>query len=674
MVSFPRAVVGAVAIGIGQAVFRYNYPDQTGAVDALLFVVVLVAVLFLSRRGAGTDEASFSFSPRVKPIPERLRAIWWVRNLPRLFGVAAVLLAIALPFLVTAPSRHFLYARVLVLAIVAISLVVLTGWAGQVSLGQMAFAGYGALGTAALVLGNDIGLGVGGFSVDIEVPQFTFPTALVIATAGCALLAAIIGAGALRVRGLYLAVVTLAFALASISYFFPTRFLSGDTNTIFLERSPSAPSISPSSGATTSSRSPSSCWWWCGWLVSGARASAAASSVCVTTPTRPPPTRSRRPGRSCRPSPCPEAIAGLAGGMLGGLLVTISIADVFAVETSLDIVAIAVIGGVGAVAGPVLGAVWVVGLPALWPDNAIVPLLASSLGLLILLMYFPGGLVQIAYSGRDALLRWVDSRLPDTVEAPKPTAIPKRPSERPAELAVPDDGVVLRASDIGVHFGGRVAVDNASITLGNGEVVGLIGTNGAGKSTLMNAIGGYVPSTGDVEVLGRDVSHLPPHKRARLHLGRTFQAARLFPDLSVRETIQIALEARHRTSFLSTALFLPQGFKQDRRQRAEAEELMHFLGLGRYADNLIAELSTGTRRIVELAGLLALDARHPLPRRAHRGGGPARDGSLRPPHPAHPRRARGDAPGDRARHAADHEHQRPGVLPGGGPGHRRGST
>ena len=174
---------------------------------------------------------------------------------------------------------------------------------------------------------------------------------------------------------------------------------------------------------------------------------------------------------------------------------------------------------------------------------------------------------------------------------------------------MPDDGVVLRATDIGVRFGGRVAVDDASITLGNGEVVGLIGTNGAGKSTLMNAIGGYVPSTGDVELLGRDVSHLPPHKRARLHLGRTFQAARLFPDLSVRETIQIALEARHRTSFLSTALFLPRGFKQDRRQRAEAEELMHFLGLGRYADNLIAELSTGTRRIVELAGLLALDAR-----------------------------------------------------------------
>jgi ABC-type branched-subunit amino acid transport system ATPase component len=125
----------------------------------------------------------------------------------------------------------------------------------------------------------------------------------------------------------------------------------------------------------------------------------------------------------------------------------------------------------------------------------------------------------------------------------------------------------------------------------------------------MPAIGGFVPSRGRVEVLGTDVTGQPPAKRARVGLGRTFQQARLFGDLTVRETLQVALEARHRTGFLSTALFLPRGFRTDRTQRAEAEEIIHFLGLGRYADRFTAELSTGTRRIVELGALLALDAR-----------------------------------------------------------------
>ena len=76
--------------------------------------------------------------------------------------------------------------------------------------------------------------------------------------------------------------------------------------------------------------------------------------------------------------------------------------------------------------------------------------------------------------------------------------------------------------------------------------MGLIGTNGAGKSTLMNALGGYVPSTGDISVLGTDVTGKTPSQRAALGLGRTFQAATLFPELTVRETVQVALEARRR--------------------------------------------------------------------------------------------------------------------------------
>jgi ABC-type branched-subunit amino acid transport system ATPase component len=149
-----------------------------------------------------------------------------------------------------------------------------------------------------------------------------------------------------------------------------------------------------------------------------------------------------------------------------------------------------------------------------------------------------------------------------------------------------------------------IAVNQVDFEARPHEVVGLIGANGAGKSTLLNAIGGFVPAQGKVELLGKDVSRLDAHRRARLGLGRSFQAATLFPELTVREVVQLSLEARGASSFWSTVLFLPQSNRLERRRRAEAAELIDFLGLGRYADRFVAELSTGTRRIVELAAIL----------------------------------------------------------------------
>jgi ABC-type branched-subunit amino acid transport system ATPase component len=181
---------------------------------------------------------------------------------------------------------------------------------------------------------------------------------------------------------------------------------------------------------------------------------------------------------------------------------------------------------------------------------------------------------------------------------------------RPLEPArVNADGSVLVTDHLTVRFGGHTAVDDVEFRAMPGEVIGLIGNNGAGKSTLLNAIGGFVPAVGSVELLGADVSGKPAHRRAKAGLGRTFQAALLFPDLSVREVVELALEARGRTSFWSTALFLPQSTRLERRRHAEAAELIDFLGLGRYADRFVAELSTGTRRIVELAALLAVAPR-----------------------------------------------------------------
>ena len=608
LVSFPRALAGGVFIGVIEALIRFNYPGQAGRFEAVLFVAIALTVWFVTRRDRWGERESFSFAPRVRPVPEVLRDRWWIRHLSIIVALVGLLLAVALPLVVTLPSRQFLWSHMLLLALLALSLVVLTGWTGQLSLGQAAFAGIGALGTAALVRGQTLGIGVGSASFDLDLPELPFLVAVLVMTAVCAVVAVVIGLGALRVRGLMLAVVTIAFALAAQQYLWRTNFFSGgNASSVTLQRS----SIGPVDLATQRN------YYWFSLVLLGvvmlmvARLrrsgigriiiavrdnpdSAAAFTVS--------PTRAKLIGFGVA-----GAIAGIAGGAIGGLFVTIDFNQLFNVGASFRVVAIAVIGGVGSIAGPVLGALWVVGLPALWPDNAIIPLLTSSVGLLSLLMYFPGGLVQLGITARDAALASL-SRRAEAQSLPKQAIAPRsRLTTTPRTTTHNDDGSVLATQNLHVRFGVHTVVSDVSVTAHPGEIVGLIGTNGAGKTTLLNAIGGYVPSRGRVLLNGRDVSALTPAARARHGLGRTFQAAKLFPDLTVRETLQVAAEARHRTGLAATALWLPQGFSCGRQQRALADDVIDYLGLGRYADHFISDLSTGTRRIVELAGLIATE-------------------------------------------------------------------
>jgi ABC-type branched-subunit amino acid transport system ATPase component len=263
-----------------------------------------------------------------------------------------------------------------------------------------------------------------------------------------------------------------------------------------------------------------------------------------------------------------------------------------------------VIGGLGSVMGAVLGAIWVIGLPALFGDSPQVSLATSGIGLLVLLMYFPGGLIELVHRLRDAIRRRLMRSGEPAATAERPVRITRPPITRPAA----PDRPALEAAGVSVRFGASIAVDNMSITLQRGEIVGLIGANGAGKTTFMNAIGGYVPSTGSVHLFGEELTGRSPADRARRGLGRAFQNAELYGDLTVRETLQVALEARHRTSVMATILGTRGGMRRERLQRAEADELLAFLGLGRYANVVVGNLSTGTRRITELACLLALDS------------------------------------------------------------------
>jgi ABC-type branched-subunit amino acid transport system ATPase component len=148
-----------------------------------------------------------------------------------------------------------------------------------------------------------------------------------------------------------------------------------------------------------------------------------------------------------------------------------------------------------------------------------------------------------------------------------------------------------------------------SLTLREGESLGVIGPNGSGKTTLFELISGYQPLDGGSIVLeGIDVSDMRAEERARLGLVRRFQDARGFPSLTVFETILVALEQRLEVrSAIVGALALPQARASERRARARADRLLELLELGAYRDKFVSELSTGLRRIVDLACVLAAE-------------------------------------------------------------------
>ncbi|HET6909494.1 MAG TPA: MFS transporter [Mycobacteriales bacterium] len=169
--------------------------------------------------------------------------------------------------------------------------------------------------------------------------------------------------------------------------------------------------------------------------------------------------------------------------------------------------------------------------------------------------------------------------------------------------------IVLRVTDVERSYGGVQALTGASLEVKAGTTLGLIGPNGAGKTTLFDVISGFVaPTAGTVELLGQDVTYLAPERRALLGLGRSFQDARLFPALTVEETLLVTLDRHHQARNLaSNTLGLPKARRAEGSLRRRAERLMMLMGITDFRDKFVRELSTGTRRLVDLACVLAGD-------------------------------------------------------------------
>ena len=616
MRSIPLVVLGGVVLGGAEALVAVNLNRQIGIFDLFLLIAVLLLVL-LRGRGDSKSDVAFSIAVARPSIPEHLRQIWWIRRMSAIaLGVIFVALLVV-PVFIRKPSDVFTWTNLVLMAAIALSLSLLTGWAGQLSLGQFAFVGVGGLTTMVLHRGTPVGVGlpvIGElFTIRASLPWLL---ALLCGTAVGVVFALLIGIPALRVKGLFLAVATLSFAAMAGSWMFFQKGWNGGSNSIS-----SLQNQRPVVGGIDF-RAERSYYLLCvGFLalavivVSRLRRTGAGRNLIavrdnerMTSAVTVSPTRAKLSAFAVS-----GGLAAMAGGFLVFLLPGFEAAGAnspFSPDASLRLVAVAIIGGIGSVGGALLGALWVFGMPALFGFSDAVELLTANLGLLILLLYFPGGLIGIVYNIRDAVLRWYGrSHGIDEAAVAARQRVSTVPTRHPVRTMPQDNEPWLLTAGVSVTFGGVRAVSDVSIEVYKGEIVGLIGTNGAGKSTLMDAISGFVTSTGRIEVLGADVTSMSASKRHAIGLGRGFQDAHLFPGLTVSETITVALEARERSLLVPSMFAIPPSPRAERRKRAEAAEIVGFLGLWSFADLQVGDLSTGTRRIVELACLLATEAK-----------------------------------------------------------------
>ncbi|MFN2625323.1 MAG: ABC transporter ATP-binding protein, partial [Mycobacteriales bacterium] len=257
--------------------------------------------------------------------------------------------------------------------------------------------------------------------------------------------------------------------------------------------------------------------------------------------------------------------------------------------------------------GVVIAAFLYAALPQLFRGLREWDVLVGSALLLYAVTKHPGGVAQALQEGRERRAARARERagddgedvaLPRLPDLPRPVGLDERPRE-------PEGAPLLRARNVTVRYGGLVAVDDASLEVPRGRIVGLIGPNGAGKTTLFNAISGLVRTDGGhIELLGRDVTGAGPHARAAAGIGRTFQLIGLAKDLSVTENLLLAQHSVARYSVSEALLTLPRTRRAERELRERATEAVRALGFERYADTPVKFLSHGQQRIVELGCVL----------------------------------------------------------------------
>jgi ABC-type branched-subunit amino acid transport system ATPase component/ABC-type branched-subunit amino acid transport system permease subunit len=518
--------------------------------------------------------------PRALRVPPLLVALVLAATLPPLLGRTALLSDVNALRLCSATA----------FAVAGLSLNVLMGYAGQISLGQYAFVGVGAF-TTGLVTGVS----------DLRLPWLVGLGASAVLGG---LVAFVVGLPALRLRGLYLAVVTIGVAYAGYQSLFRIDRIGGG--------SAGKPVPRPYVGEHP--------------IATNADFLALALVVLVVVWQLDVNLCRSRLGRAFQMVKADETVAasfgidvartkllaftisgsmaGVAGCLLGTAYGTVT-GTVFRYEQSLLLVVVVVIGGLGSRAGVIGASYFAVLLP-----SVLIALFGTGIrgydlvlnG--VLLMYTisrnPMGLAGAVREARDKRLErkgGLPPLPPTRPHLPALGALPGAPPVRRPRPGVP----VLEVEGVSVRFGGLQAVDGAALRVDRGTIVGLMGPNGAGKTTLFNAItGALTPDRGRVRLLGEDVSGLPAHARAARGMGRTFQLIGLAKQQSVYENL---LSAQHLgASYGVTSALTGIGPSRwvERELRERADQVLEGLGFQRFRDTEVGRLSHGQQRIVEI--------------------------------------------------------------------------
>ncbi len=291
------------------------------------------------------------------------------------------------------------------------------------------------------------------------------------------------------------------------------------------------------------------------------------------------------------------SLVGLLSGFIGAL--DVSVRGMFAPtmynpQVGLVVISLVVIGGMGSMSGAGMATIFVYGLPLFlakwiqsWGGNPLqIQLFLGGAGLVINLLLNPGGLATVFAETFHKLT--ARRGKPDEAEtATLAPASAQAVSARQPDMA----SIVLRTDQVTKNFGVVRALDEVTIKVGTNEIVGLIGNNGAGKTTLLSCIAGTLSHEGDVEIFSTNMKGRSIAQRSRTGIGRTFQDARLFAGLTVREVFALAAGQRVDSAAEGTL---------DQSNRERAEEVLDTLGLAKYAFTLTADLPTGVRRMVEL--------------------------------------------------------------------------
>lgn len=577
------AVLAGLAVGMLQSEAQYlatqfDWLPSVGLPDLVPLILILAVLLI-----------------RAKPLPTRgaiiLQTLGRAPRPNHVASTAVVMTIIGVLALVLLDERLRTGLIVsLVMAIIALSSVVVTGYAGQVSLAQLTIAG-----VAGFLLGP--------IANTFHLP---FPIAPVVAALCAAALGVLIGLPALRIRGLTVAVVTLAMAFAVEAIWFRNVDIVGASGV----RAPEPSLFGWDLGIGQGLDYPRVTFGVLVLLVLVGvavfvallrRSRLGAEMLAVRANER----SAAAAGVSVvRVKILAFAIGAFIAGIGGSLLAyqqqTVTF-NSYAAMGGVALFATVYLTGITSVSGGVLagltaanGLLFIV-VDELWSVSGWYVVISSVL-LIFTVILNPEGIVGPAHT---LLATRRAAAIPDTSE---PAADADAGSDARAVGPSTRARVVDRSAepelvlaDVSVKYGGAVALSEVSLAIPKGALVGLIGPKGAGKTTLMDAITGFAEYTGDVTLAGASLSELAPHNRIRAGLGRTFQAIELYDDLSVTENVKVGRTA---------AVHRPDA-KAEHGDLGHLSEVFDLLGISDIAERPAGELSQGQRQLVSIARALA---------------------------------------------------------------------